>query len=227
MSRVLEVTGSWAIHLGVLIGLSCSVDAQLIPLADHRTLSSLSAFPVRSVTATQSFTRPSAQSLKENGFSENTAQLVQRRESSKPDKQPRESHEPDMYQDVQESACAKKIRTMFPAVVFQTSDLALDQARVDHREATVVIPLTEPHEEIRAIWFDVEDVAQALEMIHLLRTGKIGAVSVLPLGHRPSILYMFRGVSKEDREACLRERVVELMGKCTECEVLEWLSLKP
>jgi hypothetical protein len=132
-----------------------------------------------------------------------------------------------MYQDVQESACAKKIRKMFPGVVLQTSDLALDQARIDHREATVVIPLKEPHEEIRAIWFDVEDVAKALEMIRLLRTGTIGAASVLPLGHRPSILYMFGGVSKEDREACRPERVVELLGKCTECEVLEWLSIKP
>lgn len=227
MSRILEVTGSWAIHLGILTGLSCSVDARLIPLADHRAISSLSAASIRSVTATQSLTRSSAESLKGKGLSESTAQLVQRRESLEPDTQLRESHEPDMYQDVQESACAKKIRKMFPGVVLQTSDLALDQARIDHREATVVIPLKEPHEEIRAIWFDVEDVAKALEMIRLLRTGTIGAASVLPLGHRPSILYMFGGVSKEDREACRPERVVELLGKCTECEVLEWLSIKP
>lgn len=198
----------------------------MIPQADHRALSSLSAFSIRSVTATSSLTRSSAQSLKEKGFSESTAQLVQRRESSKPDRPLHESHDPDMYQDVQESACAKKIRKMFPAMVLQTSDLALDQARIDHREATVVIPLTEPHEEVQAIWFGVDDISKALEMIRLLRTGKIGAVSVLPFAHRPSMFYMFRGVSKEDREACQRERVLELLGRCTECEVLEWLSLK-
>jgi hypothetical protein len=227
MPRVLEIVGSWAIHLGILTGLSCSADVRLIPLADHRAISSLDAFSIRSVIAPQNLTRPPAQLLKEIGSAEHTAQLVQRRESSKADRQPRESHEPDMYQDVQESACAKKIRKMFPAVVFPTSNLALDQARVDHREATVVIPLIEPHEEIQAIWFDVEDVVKALEMIRLLRTGQIGAVSVLPLARRPSMFYMFRGVSKEDREACRPERIVELLGRCTECEVSEWLSLKP
>jgi hypothetical protein len=227
MPRVLEIVGSWAIHLGILIGLSCSADARLLPLADHRALSSLEAFSIRSVIAPQTLTRPPAQVRKEIGFAEHPAQLVQRRESSKADRHPRESHEPDLYQDVQESACATKIRKMFPAVVLPTSNLDLDQARVNHREATVVIPLREPHEEIQALWFDVDDVAKALEMIRLLRTGQIGAVSVLPLARRPSLFYMFRGVSKEDREACRPERIVELLGKCTECEVLEWLSLKP
>jgi hypothetical protein len=227
MPRVLGITGFWAIHLGILMGLSCSVEARLIPLTDHRAISSLGAVSIRPVTAPQKLTRPPVQPLKEQGFAESTAQLVQRQESSKPDRRLHESPWPDFYQDVQESACAKKIRKMFPAVVVPTSDLALDQARVDHREATVVIPLTEPHEEIRAIWFDVADVSQALEMIRLLRTGKIGAVSVLPLAHRPSFFYMFRGISKEDREACRPERIVELLGRCTECEVLEWLSLKP
>jgi len=95
------------------------------------------------------------------------------------------------------------------------------------RESTVVIPLREPHEGIRAIWFDTDTITTALEIIRLLRTGKIGAVSVSPLGRRPSVFYMFNGVSKEDRQACRRERVQELLGTCTECEVLEWRSLQP
>jgi len=49
----------------------------------------------------------------------------------------------------------------------------------------------------------------------------------LSLGYRPSVFYMFYGVTEEDRVACRPERVLELLGTCTECEVLEWRSLQP
>jgi hypothetical protein len=134
---------------------------------------------------------------------------------------------PDVHEDFRVGACAEKIRKMFPATTLPASALALDQARVDQREQTVAIPLKDPQAEMRAIWFDTSSLREALEAIHLLRTGKIGALSVSPLAHRPSMLYMFKGASKEDREACTAERVLELLGKCTECEVQEWLSIKP
>jgi hypothetical protein len=163
----------------------------------------------------------------EDEFPQNKAQLVQMRQPPNQGNRLDDSSVPDIHEDYQESACAKKIRTMFPAVVFPSSALALDRARVDHKEQTVVIPLKEPHEEIRAIWFDTSNITEALDMIRLLHTGKLGAVSVSPLARRPSTFYMFRGVTKEERAACRPERVLELLGKCTECEVLEWQSLKP
>jgi hypothetical protein len=133
----------------------------------------------------------------------------------------------DVHEDVREGACAEKIRKMFPATTLPVSALALDQARVDQREQTVVIPLKDPRGEMRAIWFDTNSLTEALEAILLLRTGKINAMSVSPLAHRPSMLYMFRGASQEDREACLAERVIKLLGKCAEYEVQEWLSIRP
>jgi hypothetical protein len=149
------------------------------------------------------------------------------RKAPGPDSRRYDTPLPDVYEDFREGACAEKIRKMFPAVAVPSTALALDQVRVDQREQTVIIPLKEPREEMRAIWFDTNSLTEALEAIHLLRTGKINAMSVSPLAHRTSILYMFRGASQEDREACRPERVIELLGKCAECEVQEWLSIKP
>lgn len=224
MPGLLQTTVSWVLRLGLFVGLSSSADARLIPLADQTVFTHLRALPIGSRNAIQSLNRITSQEPQEDGSPQSKAQLVQRRE---PD---RRHHDPsvlDYREDRQESACAKKIREMFPPVVLPISDLDLDQANMDHRESAVVIALREPHGEIRAIRFDTDTIAEALDMIRLLRTGKIAAVSVLSLGHRPSMFYMFNGVTKEDREACKRERILELLGTCTECEVLEWRSLKP
>jgi hypothetical protein len=174
-----------------------------------------------------SLNRTTSEEPQENGSSRSYTHLVQRRDSSEPKKRLYDPTLPDQKDDAQESACLKKIREMFPPVVLPTSALDLDQARLDQREHTIFIPLREPHEEIRAIWFDADTNAEALEFMRLLRTGKIGHISVLSLGYRPSVFYMFYGVSEEDRVACRRERVLELLGACTECEVLEWRSLQP
>jgi hypothetical protein len=203
----------WALCLSVLIEVSSSVDARLTQLAEMKVMQDLSP------------TTP--QPSTENGSPQGKTVQVQRRESPTFDTRRRDAAVPNIHEDFQESACAQKIQTMFPAIVVPVSALAVDQARMDHKEQTVVIPLKEPHEGIRAIWFDTNNITEALDLIRLLQLGKIGALSVFPLARRPSTFYMFDGVTKEDREACRPERVLELLGKCTECEVLEWLSLKP
>lgn len=167
------------------------------------------------------------EALMQGGAPQSLAQPVQMRRAQDQDSRRYDTPLPDIHEDVKEGACAEKIRKMFPAVGLPASALILDQARVDHRERTVIIPLNERREEMQAVWFDTDSLTEALEAIRLLRAGKIGAMRVTPLAHRPSMLYMFRGVSKEDREACRPERILELLGKCTECEVLEWLAIKP
>ena len=222
-----QITVSWVLCLGIFIAGTSFADAQRIALADPSVFPHLRVLSVETGNAMQNLNRPVAPGPPEEGSPRSKPQLVQGRELAQQKRQPHDLSEPDLREDVQESACAKKIREMFPPAVLPISALNLDQATVDHRESTVVIPLREPHEGIRAIWFDTDTITTALEIIRLLRTGKIGAVSVLPLGRRPSVFYMFNGVSKEDRQACRRERVQELLGTCTECEVLEWRSLQP
>ena len=227
MQSFLQITVSWVLCLGILIVGTSLADAQRIPLADPSVFPHLSVLSVETGNAIQNLKRPVSPEPPEEGSPRSRAQLVQSRELVEQKRQSHDLFGSDLREEVQESACAKKIREMFPPAVLPISALNLDQATVDHRESTVVIPLKEPHEGIRGIWFDTETITTALEIIRLLRTRKIGAVSVSPLGRRPSVFYMFNGVSKEDRQACRRERVLELLGTCTECEVLEWHSLQP
>ena len=222
-----QITVSWVLCLGIFIAGTSFAAAQRIALAEPSVFPHLRVLSVETENAIQNLNRPVSSEYSEEGSPRSKAQLVQGRELAEQKRQPHDLSEPDLREDVQESACAKKIREMFPPAVLPISALNLDQATVDHRESTVVIPLKEPHEGIRGIWFDTETITTALEIIRLLRTRKIGAVSVSPLGRRPSVFYMFNGVSKEDRQACRRERVLELLGTCTECEVLEWHSLQP
>ena len=227
MPKLVGTTVSWILPLGLLIGLASPADARLTPLADQTAFPNLGAFSIQPVKAIQSLNSATSRQPIEDGSLQGKAQLVQMRKPPNPDGRLHDPPVPDDREDDRMGACAEKIRKAFPTSALPVPALALDQARVDQREQTVVIPLKDPHEEMRAIWFDTNSITEALEMIRLLRTGKIGALSVSALAHRPSMLYMFRGVSKEDREACRPERVLELLGKCTECEVLEWLSLKP
>ena len=213
-----QMTVSWVLRWGILFALTYPADARLMSLGSQSLIPHLTSLSTATGKSTQSLNPYTSRSY---------THLVQRRDSSNPKSRPYDLTMPDRKEDAQESACLKKIREMFPPVVLPTSALDIDQARLDQREHTIVIPLREPREEIRAIWFDADTNTEALEIIRLLRTGKIGNVSVLSLGYRPSVFYMFYGVSEEDRVACRRERVLELLGTCSECEVLEWRSLQP
>lgn len=227
MRSFLQITISCVLCLGIFIAGTSLADVGRISLADPLVFPHLRVLSFETRNAIQDLNGPVSQENPEEGSPRSKLQLVQGRELAQQKRQSHDLSEPDLREDVQESACAKKIREMFPPAVLPISALNLDQATVDHRESTVIIPLREPHEGIRAIWFDTDTITTALEIIRLLRTEKIGAVSVSPLGRRPSVFYMFNGVSQEDRQACRRERVLELLGTCTECEVLEWRSLQP
>jgi len=125
--------------------------------------------------------------------------------------------------------CVKKMEKMFPPVTIQAQELALEQARVRHVEQQyiVIIPLKDPRRELRVIQWAQKDPAMALEFIRLLRAGKIGAVNVWPFLHNPGEVYITRGISREALKACQKEQLQEAFGTCTECEVVEWLNLKP
>ena len=125
--------------------------------------------------------------------------------------------------------CAKKMEKMFPLVTLQGQELALDHARVKHVEQLyiVIIPLKDPRRDMRVVQWAQKDPTMALEFIRLLRAGKIGAVNVWPFLHNPGELYITRGISPEVLKTCQKEQLQEAFGTCTECEVVEWLNLKP
>ena len=227
MRRLRQTSISWVLCLGILIALTPSADAQLSPLANPMVVAHLRALLGGTRNTLPDLNPTTPQEPREEGLLGSNVRLVQRREPSEPKRQPHDPSRLGSRDDPQESPCAKKIREMFPLVVLPISALDLDQTRLDHRESLVVIPLRKPHEEMDAIWFDTASVGEAMEIIRLLRTGKIGAVSVWPLSNRPSVFYMLYGVAEEDRQACRRERVLELLGACKECELLEWRSLQP
>ncbi len=123
--------------------------------------------------------------------------------------------------------CAKKMEKMFSRVTIQVQELALDHLKLLHKQQVVVIPLKEPRGGIKAIQWTEKDLATALEFIHLLRAGKIDAVNVWPFLHAPGELYIARGVPLETIKSCQKEQLQEAFGKCTECDVAEWLNVKP
>ena len=125
--------------------------------------------------------------------------------------------------------CAKKLETMFSLVTIQLQELALDHVKVRfvEQQYIVVIPLKEPRGDMKAIQWSQKDANLAMDFIRFLRQGKIGAVNVWPFLHAPSELYIARGISRETLKSCQKEQLREAFGKCTQCEVAEFLNLKP
>ncbi len=132
-------------------------------------------------------------------------------------------------QDSVVEACAKKMEKMFQLVTIQVQELALDQVKVKlvEQQYIVIIPLRAPRGEMRAIHWAQKDPTVALDFIRLLRQGKIGAVNAWPFLHNPGELYIGRGLSQEALKGCQKEQLQDAFGTCTECEVAEWLNLKP
>jgi len=132
-------------------------------------------------------------------------------------------------QDSLVEECAKKMETMFSLLTIQAQELALDHVKVRfvEQQYVVVIPLKEPRGEMKAIQWSQKDANVAIDFIRFLRQGKIGAVNVWPFLHAPSELYIARGISREALKSCQKEQLREAFGKCTQCEVAEFLNLKP
>jgi len=125
--------------------------------------------------------------------------------------------------------CAKKMEKMFSTVSIPVQELALDRLKVRlvQQQYIVAIPLKAPRGEIRSVQWAAKEPAVALEFIRLLRTGKIGAVGVWPFLHNPGEIYISRGVPLEAIKRCQKEQLQEAFGKCTDCDVAEWLNVKP
>lgn len=134
---------------------------------------------------------------------------------------------PGMVDEDPLAECARKIEKMFSRVTIQVQELALDHAKLRQVDHSVVIPLKEPRGGIRAIQWGEKDRATSLEFIRLLRAGKIGAVSVWPFLHAPGDLYVARGIPLEVVKSCQKEQLQEVLGRCTDCDVAEWLNVKP
>jgi len=67
-----------------------------------------------------------------------------------------------------------------------------------------------------------------MSAIRFLREGKIGAVGVLPFAHDPANLYEMRTNLLDELKGCdQKEQIQAVLGQCTECNVREWLDIKP
>ena len=124
--------------------------------------------------------------------------------------------------------CADRIEKWFSLLTIQSKELDLENVRIILIGDLVVVPLKKPHGHVRAIRWHQKELTDALEVIRLLRQGKIGAVNVLPFLEDPAALYQLRGNLMDELKGCQqKERVQEVLGQCTECMVREWLELKP
>jgi hypothetical protein len=123
--------------------------------------------------------------------------------------------------------CSKQIEAMFPLITVETNTLGLDRAKLRQREHAVVIPLKEPQGDVRAVRWIAKDNEDAIEFLRILRAGKVGAANVTPFENSPFEMYVAQGVSRDSVKDCQRDRILELFGKCSECEVVEWLKLAP
>jgi hypothetical protein len=124
--------------------------------------------------------------------------------------------------------CADRIEKWFSLLTIQSKELDLDNVRIVLIGDLVVIPLKKPHGNVKAIRWHQKELTDALEVIRLLRQGKIGAVNVLPFLEDPAALYQVRGNLMDELKGCQqKEQVQEVLGQCTECMVREWLELKP
>src|SRR5215831_1007649 len=134
MRRFRQTCVSWIFCLGILTALTSSADAQLGPQANPMVVAHLRALPGGTRNTLQSLNQTTPQEPQEEGLQGSNARLVQRREPSAPKRQPHDPSGLGSRDDAQESACAKKIRKMFPPVLLPISALDLDQTRLDQRE---------------------------------------------------------------------------------------------
>lgn len=125
--------------------------------------------------------------------------------------------------------CAERLEKMFSVITVQTRELDLEHAKlVVVGETQVVIPLKKPHDHVKAIRWLQRDLADALDLIRLLQQGKIGAVNLLPFRHDPAAMYQMRAGLWDELQGCQnREKVLEVLGQCSECLVREWVDIKP
>jgi hypothetical protein len=64
-----------------------------------------------------------------------------------------------------------------------------------------------------------------MDFIGFLQLGKIGAVNVLPFLHGPRHLYVTDGGLMDKLKDCEKDTIEEVFGRCTACEVMEWLNV--
>jgi hypothetical protein len=125
--------------------------------------------------------------------------------------------------------CADRIEKWFSLITIQSQELDLEHVKLIRVEQQqVVIPLKKSHGIVKAIRWRPKDLTESLDFIRLLQQGKIGAVNVLPFLHDPAELYLMRGNIMDELKGCQqKEQVQEVLGQCTECNVREWLNIKP
>lgn len=124
--------------------------------------------------------------------------------------------------------CADRIEKWFALVTIQSQELDLEHVKIVRVGPRVVIPLKSAHGHVKAIGWLADQMEQALNIIRLLRERKIGAVNVLPFAHDPAQLYETRMSLLDELKGCeQKEQVQAVLGQCTDCEVREWLDIKP
>ena len=125
------------------------------------------------------------------------------------------------------SECEAKIEKSISLITIPAQALALDQAKLLQRQLVVIIPLKTPQGDVTAIHWRPKDTAEGMDFIRYLQTGKIRAVNVLPFLHHPADMYVADRRIRDKIKDCQKESIIEAFGKCTECEVIEWLNVKP
>jgi hypothetical protein len=125
--------------------------------------------------------------------------------------------------------CADRIEKWFSLITIQSQEVDLEHVKLIRVEQQqVVIPLKKSHGTVKAIRWRPKELTETLDFIRLLQQGKIGAVNVLPFLHDPAELYLMRGNVMDELKGCQqKEQVQEVLGQCTECNVREWLNIKP
>lgn len=125
--------------------------------------------------------------------------------------------------------CASRLEKWFPLITIQSKELDLEHVKIIRVEQQlVVIPLKQPHGNVKGIRWQPKELTETLDYIRLLQQGKIGAVNVLPFLSDPAELYMRQGNVLDELKGCQqKEQVQEVLGQCTECTVREWLDIKP
>lgn len=141
---------------------------------------------------------------------------------------PRAAGKDPLRHDELLAQCVDRLEKWFALITIKSQELDLDHARIVLVGPTVHIPLKTAHDHVKAIRWRSEDVSQAISAIRFLREGKIGAVGVLPFAHDPANLYEMRTNLLDELKGCdQKEQIQAVLGQCTECNVREWLDIKP
>lgn len=149
-----------------------------------------------------------------------------------PEKEPLSIHELEQQQTHLIAECRNTLKAVLQPVSLPVTALDLGQISVKGLRVSILLKKTQAN--IKSVYWFGSTLEDTLTFINLLESRKIKSMKVEAFEQPLDATFEVSLFNSADRYAqlqviqdCQLEPMMKLMGKCSECRVLEWLIGKP